>query len=157
MGLAMRCGFTGISLIVFLLTAGGPIGEAQSKEPIGAKVVSPAERQDILSRASVWRPPSKPIAQARLDGGGEHLASATCRFEITELSGTARKSDCLDQGGERLRVKYGSSPEIPSEVASARLLRALGFGADPMTLAERLRCYGCPSDPFVVMKAVDLT
>ena len=31
------------------------------------------------------------------------------------------------------------------------------FGADDITLVERLRCYGCPEEPFSTMKAVELT
>jgi hypothetical protein len=60
-------------------------------------------------------------------------------------------------GGEQIRVKYGHTAEIHSEVAAARLLAALGFGADHVILVERLRCHGCPAIPFMTMKAVDLT
>ena len=38
-----------------------------------------------------------------------------------------------------------------------RLLTTLGFGADTVTLVERLRCYGCPNEPFVTTKIVDAT
>jgi hypothetical protein len=37
------------------------------------------------------------------------------------------------------------------------LLHALGFAADDVMLVERLRCHGCPVEPFVTMRAVDLT
>ena len=78
----------------------------------------------------------------------------TCTFEITQLGGTAPKFDCKLENGERLRVKYGRTPEIPSEVAAARLLHALGFGADNVTLVEKVRCYGCPAEPFITMKTL---
>jgi hypothetical protein len=78
----------------------------------------------------------------------------TCTFEITQLGGTAPKFDCKSESGERLRIKYGSSPEVLSEVASAKLLHALGFGADNVIIVEKVRCYGCPAEPFVTMKTL---
>jgi hypothetical protein len=54
-------------------------------------------------------------------------------------------------------VKYGPGSEVPAEVAATRLLTALGFGADTVTLAGRLRCYGCPTEPFVTAKVVGAT
>lgn len=127
-----------------------------ARPPITAKIVTAQERLELLSRASVWHPPPVAVARAQL-GHRPSATSLSCRFEITEVGGTARKFDCTDDRGNRLRVKYGGSPEIPSEVASTRLLHALGFGADRVTLVETLRCHGCPSDPFVVLKAVDFT
>jgi len=45
-------------------------------------------------------------------------------------------------------VKYGRNPEIQAEVAATRLLHTLGFPADEVTIVPRIRCYGCPRDPF---------
>jgi hypothetical protein len=59
--------------------------------------------------------------------------------------------------GKELRVKYGPGAEVPAEVAATRLLSALGFGADTVTLVERLRCHGCPNEPFVTTKVVGAT
>jgi hypothetical protein len=145
-----------LTLVVGVLVCCVAEVRAEPKPPITAKTVTPEQRIEMLSRASVWRPPQSAISKARF-GTDSNSKALACRFEVTELSGTARKFDCRDEQGNRLRVKYGGSPEIPSEVASARLLHALGFGADRMTLVEKLRCHGCPSDPFVVLKAVDLT
>ncbi len=36
-------------------------------------------------------------------------------------------------------------------------MSALGFGADDVTLVQRLRCYGCPVEPFAVLKVVEAT
>jgi hypothetical protein len=117
------------------------------------KVVSAQQRLDALSRAAVWHQPP-PISQARLAADPKQPKMLTCAFEIAELNGTAPKFDCRLPNGEKIRVKYGSSPEIPSEVASTRLLHALGFGADDMTLYETVRCYGCPKEPFLTMKTL---
>ena len=64
------------------------------------------------------------------------------------------KFDCVLESGEALRVKYGQGPEPHAEVAATRLLRALGFGADRVSLVKRLRCHGCPTFPFVTLHAV---
>jgi hypothetical protein len=34
-------------------------------------------------------------------------------------------------------------------------LSALGFGADRVTLVERVRCFGCPKEPFVATKVME--
>jgi len=78
----------------------------------------------------------------------------SCTFEVSQLNGTAPKFDCKTPEGDKIRVKYGNSPEVPSEVATTRLLHAIGFGADDMTLYETVRCYGCPSEPFLTMKTL---
>ena len=80
-----------------------------------------------------------------------------CRFRFTELGGTTPKFNCALDSSKELRVKYGPGSEIPGEAAASRLLAPLGFGADTVTLVERLRCYGCPNEPFVTTKIVDAT
>ena len=122
--------------------------------PPKSKKVSDQERLDALSRASVWQQPRQPIAKARLDSDPTQPQSIECTFAVTEVGGTAPKFDCTLENGERIRVKYGRSPEIPSEVAAARLLHALGFGADNVMLVEKLRCYGCPAEPFITMRTL---
>jgi hypothetical protein len=98
-----------------------------------------------------------PIANARLVGDLKAPSQLECRFLVAPLGGTTPKFDCLLASGKKLRTKYGHAPEIPAEVAATRLLRALGFGADQVTLVERIRCYGCPLDPFRTTKVVDTT
>jgi hypothetical protein len=128
---------------------------APEKKITKSKTVTTEERVDALSRAAVWHAPA-PIARASLGHDPKAPASIECTFEITELGGTAPKFDCRSPGGDRLRIKYGRSPEVPSEVASAKLLHALGFGADNVLMVEKVRCYGCPAEPFVTMKTLGL-
>jgi len=128
--------------------------EAANK-PLKSKTVSAEERTDAISRASIWIAPP-PIARADLGIDPKQPKEITCTFEITDLGGTAPKFDCRSQKGDRLRIKYGTTPEVPSEVAAAKLLHVLGFGADNVTIVEKVRCYGCPSEPFVTMKALGL-
>ena len=129
---------------------------AVEKPRLKSKKVSDEDRLDALSRAIVWQPPQTPVSRARLDSYAESSRPTECTFVVTEVGGTAPKFDCTLANGERIRVKYGRSPEIPSEVASARLLKALGFGADDVTLVEKLRCYGCPVEPFLTMRSLSL-
>lgn len=118
--------------------------------------VSAETRAELLRRAQVWRHPEVPIGQASL-GGEANLSSLTCRFELKSVGGTTPKFDCRLESGEQIRIKYGHGPEIPAEAATTRLLKALGFLADDVTLVEHLRCYGCPKEPFATLKAVELT
>jgi hypothetical protein len=131
----------------------GPQPKAASPKAPKAKTVSTDERLDALSRAAVWMPPA-PIAKANLGGDPKQPREVSCTFEISQLGGTAPKFDCRLPNGEKLRIKYGRSPEVPSEVASSRLLHALGFGADNVMLVDKVRCYGCPAEPFFTMKTL---
>jgi len=128
---------------------------AAAKKHLKSKTVTPEERTDALSRAQIWIPPP-PIARAELGIDPRQPKGITCTFEITELGGTAPKFDCRSEKGERLRIKYGSSPEVLSEVAAAKLLHVLGFGADSVAIIEKVRCYGCPAEPFITMKTLGL-
>ena len=129
---------------------------AHQQPRVKSKKVSDEERLDALSRAIVWQPPRVAVGAARLDADPKQPQSLECTFLVTELGGTAAKFDCALPGGEHIRVKYGRSPEIPSEVAAARLLHALGFGSDDVMLVEKLRCYGCPAEPFLTMRTLGL-
>lgn len=133
--------------------SGAKAEEPKKKKPMKSKTVSSEERLDALSRAVVWHAPP-PIKSAYLGADPKQPQEITCTFEITQLGGTAPKFDCNLPNGDRLRVKYGRSPEVPSEVASAKLLKTLGFGADNVILVEKVRCFGCPAEPFTTMKTL---
>jgi hypothetical protein len=132
--------------------------EASSREPLSAdkRKVSNEERATTIARAQVWRTPAVPIARSGFSGA-EIIKTLSCKFKLTELGGTTPKFDCIVEDGQEIRIKYGKGPEIPAELAATRLLRALGFGADDVTLIEKLRCYGCPEEPFSTMKVVEVT
>ena len=120
------------------------------------RAVSARERADAIARAHVWRTPTIPIARAAL-AGVPAPSQIECRFKITDLDGTTPKFHCLLDSGKVIRTKYGNVPEIPAEAAATRLLNALGFGSDTVTLVERLRCHGCPKAPFHTTKVADAT
>jgi hypothetical protein len=121
------------------------------------RIVSMRERADAITRAQVWREPATPIARANLGADRVAPSSLECRFRFDGLGGTTPKFNCLLESGKALRVKYGPGAEIPAEAAASRVLTTLGFGADTVTLVERLRCHGCPHEPFVTTKVVEAT
>jgi hypothetical protein len=135
---------------------GVPNWETPKDKP-KAKRVSAEEREDLLARAQVWRPPAVPIEQVSFAHDGEMPRLLRCRFLVTELGGTTPKFDCHLESGELIRIKYGKTGEVPGEVATTRLLRAMGFGADRVEYVQTLHCYGCPEEPFSVMKAIEIT
>lgn len=121
------------------------------------RTVSMRERADAIARAQVWREPSTPIAHAQLGKDRTTPSAVDCQFQFTELGGTTPKFHCLLESGKELRVKYGPGGEIPGEAAATRLLAALGFGADTVTIVDRVRCFGCPNAPFETTKVVTAT
>jgi hypothetical protein len=124
-------------------TEGGPARTA------AARVVSPEARLEAIARARVWREPDSAGVPPSVV-----VDELSCRFVMKPLSGTTPKFNCRLDTGEEVRIKYGKGAEIPAEAAATRLLRALGFAADEIALVRRLRCYGCPLEPFTTSKAV---
>ena len=106
-------------------------------------------RDSALARAKVLfapaldadfdRDPNAAIIDAHL---------TTCTIVPGELTGTTPKFECRLENGEKIKVKYGWTREIPAEIAATRLLQALGFPSDRMSRVERLRCFGCVVSPF---------
>jgi hypothetical protein len=110
-------------------------------------------RRDALRRAQARVAlPDAPIIDLDL-----REPPITCRFLARPPTGTSAKFDCVLEGGEIVKVKYGRNPEIAAEAAATRLLAALGFATDRVTIAERVRCYGCPRYPFFAMRLLQLT
>jgi hypothetical protein len=112
-------------------------------------------RRDALARAVLWVS-SRPSLDLRhnppdLFGGEDEVA---CRFYPHKVEGTTSKFLCVFEGGEVLKVKYGRNREIYTETAATRLLHAVGAGADSVALVERLRCFGCPEDPQVMLDCI---
>lgn len=115
-------------------------------------------RDDALARARVFA--DEPFDAAAIDfskdpnGDAVQPALTTCRFLPTDPTGTTPKFDCELPGGEKIKVKYGWTREIPAEIAATRLLHGLGFAADRMSRVTTLRCFGCVVSPFHVRVAM---
>jgi hypothetical protein len=126
------------------------------------KAAFTAAHDDAMRRASVWEEPAVPIEEAQLDRNPESSRGfatdevVECRFVPGGIAGTTPKFDCELPDGERVKVKYGrTNPEVYTEVAATRLLNALGFPADRMFVVLRVRCFGCPADPFPQLECVN--
>jgi hypothetical protein len=115
-------------------------------------------RDDALARAHAFR--DEVLDPATTDFSKDPNAGVidqrltTCRFLPTAPTGTTPKFDCQLPSGEKIKVKYGWSREIPAEIAATRLLSGLGFGADRMSRVETVRCYGCVVSPFYIRSAM---
>lgn len=118
------------------------------------RVVTDTARAQLLRRAQLWRAPETPVERASFSN--VNLEQVICKFKVSDVGGTAPKFDCVLENGEEIRIKYGNGPEVPAEAAATRLLSALGFGADEITLVRTLRCYGCPDEPFSTLKTVEI-
>jgi hypothetical protein len=132
-------------------------GLAFSKFEAGDGLPKPPEREwavrnEAFARAKVFR--SEPFDPSKIDFAADPNSGVvdpkltTCKYKPEDVSGTTPKFDCVLQNGEKVKVKYGYTREIPSEIAATRLLHALGFGADRVSRVETVRCYGCPFQPF---------
>ena len=126
------------------------------------KTAFAAIHDEAMRRAQVWEEPAIRIEDAKLDRNPDspHGFAADevveCRFEPGGIAGTTPKFDCALPDGESVKVKYGrSNPEVYTEVAATRLLAALGFPADHMFVVRRVRCFGCPADPFPALECVN--
>lgn len=117
-------------------------------------------RDDAFTRAQVWSTPAVPVGQADLlnnpTGEGSFRADdeVACKFLPKLVSGRSPKFQCVLPDGRVLRVKYGANPEVQTEVAATRLLEALGFGADRVYAVKKVRCFGCPDDPFTLLTCI---
>ena len=81
--------------------------------------------------------------------------AVACRYVPKPPTATTPKFDCRLPGGDVIKVKYGWTPERAAEIAATRLLAALGFGADHVTLLPSVRCLGCPPYPFQTRRLAD--
>ena len=156
-----------VSVSTWLFAAEGrgalPVGHFDPK-PHPAWPVTPARadaiRLDALTRAGVRLPQPHAaraftVSEADREGplGTEPL---TCRYLAEEPSGTSAKFNCVLDGGEIIKVKYGRNSEIHAETAATRLLALLGFAADEVRIVPRVRCYGCPRFPFLTTQLLSM-
>jgi hypothetical protein len=133
-----------------------PAGDYAPKRLEAIELPDQKTRQALLARTRVWRKPPS-IERAALGENPADLSDPlTCKYHPDAADGTTPKFDCVLAGGEVVKVKYGSTSEIPGEIAATRLLAALGFGADRMYLVKTVRCFGCPRSPFRTRQAAEM-
>jgi hypothetical protein len=109
-----------------------------------------AARNRALQRARIFHSasPQSHVLASDPNAGVVNPEMTVCKYSPDEVTGTTPKFDCELENGEKVKVKYGFTREIPSEIAATRLLHALGFGADRVSRVKTVRCYGCPFQPF---------
>jgi hypothetical protein len=151
---------TGLSTFLIAAQHSGapPVGDFVARKRLEWHIVGPdaeRRRREMLLKASVRLPPEvAPFPGVDDSISGDSVSGdVTCRFVNDPPSGTTSKFNCVLDGGIVIKVKYGRNPEIQGEVAGTRLLRSMGFPADDVAIVPRLRCYGCPRDPFVTAVA----
>jgi hypothetical protein len=105
-----------------------------------------------IRRAQVWSPTN--IRSLDLKAGPDAKGApssrewTTCEYQDKKLGGHSPKFACEDAPGHSMRVKYGAgNGEVFGEVLATRLFWALGFAAT-RTYPVRVRCHGCPRDPW---------
>jgi hypothetical protein len=118
-------------------------------------------RAALIARARVFvkQPPViSTLDLSRTPNDPDPLDPATlveCRYVNKPVTATTAKFHCELPDGDQVKVKYGWTPEKYGEVGATRLLAALGFGADHVTMLPRLRCIGCPLYPFEMLKLAE--
>jgi hypothetical protein len=150
-------------ILVLALLVGGGVALVAVAARRGWYVPPPTDnpRNDALVRAQVLRP-GRDVERLAFGSNPADLALfgsddlLSCRYQPVAATGTTPKFDCALTTGEVVKIKYGRNAELAAEVAATRLLDALGFGADRMYMLRRVRCYGCPPNPFRIQQAADL-
>jgi hypothetical protein len=136
-------------------------GMSRSRPESVADEKTMALRRDALRRAQVRISGNRrhatyePVHSEPAQAGPDRLL-IECRFVPRIPTGTTAKFDCALPDGEVIKIKYGRNPELHAEVAATRLLAALGYAADEVTIVPRVRCHGCPRYPFATMQALNL-
>ena len=128
-------------------------GCAHVKSLSPGEALTPQERREAIRRAGVWSPTDIPSVDLKAgpDAKGAFAFNewVTCEYrEKKRGSGHSPKFDCQTSPGHDMKVKYGpSNGEVFGDVLATRLFWALGFAADRM-YPVRVRCHGCPKDPW---------
>ena len=131
-----------------------PAVSAPIKKPLKAKTVSLEERRDALSRAQVWIEPP-PIARASTRRRSE--ASQGDHLHVRDYASSAaprRSSTARCRAAIACASSTDAAPKCRRRSHPRSLLHALGFGADNMMMVEKVRCHGCPAEPFFTMKTL---
>jgi hypothetical protein len=141
--------------ICTLLVAGcaGLSGEGKP----GTPALSKAQRLAYVREAVVWSPIDTRSSDIRRGPELEGLEAGSlleCEFVLPDAmpGGQTPKFFCRAHDGTVYKVKYGrENRELYGEVIGTRLLWALGFKSDRVD-PVRVRCKGCPEDPWEFMK-----
>jgi len=131
----------------------------QAPAPSTPGAITEVERERALREAEAWRPVDTASLDVRAGPPGTPDAGTPvdCTFVVpaTSPSGRTPKFLCRTAEGRVLKVKYGpENMEVHAEVFGSRLLWLLGFHTDRVD-PVRLRCRGCPEDPWHFLQGLD--
>ena len=159
-GIATVVALVGVSAWLFAAEGRGALpGGRYEASPLPHWPVTPPQadeiRRDALVRAAV-RPHAALAFTVPATADPLAASPLTCRYLSEAPSGTSAKFDCVLDGGEIIKVKYGRNSEIHAETAATRLLATLGFAADHVRIVPLVRCYGCPRFPFLATQLLSL-
>jgi len=139
--------------LVWLITIGVLTSCKAAQLPSGDAGRRPtkADRLSDIARAKIWAPTNVAAMDLRTGPTGKGavapFAHVSCDYVDKEMSGASPKFTCAFDEKDEVKIKYGAkNQEVYGEVASSRLLWALGFGADrwyPVSVT----CHRCPEDP----------
>ena len=139
------------SLVVGVLLVGIETPAAARTARNGSTKTSTKARLAAIRRAQVWAP--TPVASMDLKAGPAARDAfafnelVTCQYRDKPMTGATPKFTCVVGKDDELKVKYGvENGEVYAEVATTRLLWALGFAADRV-YPVRVACNGCSADP----------
>ncbi|MBW2445575.1 MAG: hypothetical protein JRG83_06590 [Deltaproteobacteria bacterium] len=127
--------------------------------PPPAGPITDALRDRALREAEVWHP----IDTAGLDvhsgppGSRAPDITVDCTFVVPHSppGGKTPKFLCRLADGSLIKVKYGpDNMEVHGEIFGSRLLWLLGFYSDRID-PVRVRCRGCPEDPWDFLQGLD--
>ena len=140
------------AVVVAVSLAFAASGCASMKSLPPGKAVTREERNEAIGRASVWSPTDIKAVNFKVGPKGEGSFARNqwvdCKYKEKKVNGKSPKFTCETSSGDSLKVKYGPrNAEVFGEVLSTRLFWALGFAADRM-YPVRVRCQGCPQDPW---------
>ncbi|HKW03088.1 MAG TPA: hypothetical protein VJN96_24895 [Vicinamibacterales bacterium] len=124
---------------------------AQLPSADAARRPTKADRLSDISRAKIWAPTNVAAMDIRTGPNGkgafEPFARVSCDYVDKKMSGASPKFACALDEKDEVKIKYGAhNQEVYAEVASSRLLWALGFGADSWYPVS-VTCHRCPDDP----------
>jgi hypothetical protein len=108
---------------------------------------TPEDRLGAIRRAQVWTATDVGAFDVKVgDGEFAPWGTVACDHVEKKFSGKTPKFGCVLAPGDDVKVKYGAeNSEVYAGVAATRLLRALGFGVDPL-YPVHVECRGCPAE-----------
>jgi len=127
--------------------------------PTPAGPITEAVRLRALREAEVWHPVDTAALDVRAGppGSRDPAVPVECSFVVPHSApdGNTPRFHCRLDSGEVRLVKYGpQNTEVPAEMFGSRLLWLLGFYGDRID-PVRVRCRGCPEDPWDFLRSVD--